>query len=221
MRQCAMVFEAIIHDMIDMNGWLGDNATAKKASLYDDLVNGIDEIVEFMESDTSATTHLALGVDITFGTDVINKLDKIKDQIEKGDLGVIKYLLTDTYRGEMKNVPKAVIGCDMKNLNEITKFWLEGKKKVLAQHRAKFMILDQIMMQLNNFAQYAEKVSQPVIAGGFNRVLKIVEKIWDEELVKLPGGEKDLSFSGDRVYNTIREYCEELNKENLQTPVKK
>jgi len=120
-QKYAMVFEAIIHDQIDMNSWLGEHATAQKASWYDDLKNGVDEIIEFEQTEASPNAHLALGVDVTFGKGIFDKMNDIKMRIDGGNIGVIKYLLTDTYRGEMKNVPRVVIGADMKNLNEIIK----------------------------------------------------------------------------------------------------
>jgi len=82
----------------------------------------------------------------------------------------------------------------------------------LAQHRVKFMILSQMMMQLNDFAQYAEKQNQPVIANGFNKVLKIVENIWDEESKNYPDESGDFNFEDDRVHSAIRSYCDDLNK---------
>ena len=211
-QKYAIVFEAIIHDQVDMNGWLGEHATAQKASWYDDLKNGIDEIIEFEQTETSPTSHLALGVDVTFGKGVVDKMNDIKHRIDSGKIGVIKYLLTDTYRDEMKNVPRVIVGVDMKNLNEIIKLWVENKKRGLAQHRIKFMILSQIMVQLNDFAQYAEKSNQPVIANSYNRVLKIVENIWDEESKKFPGEAGNFNFEDDRVCSAIRNYCDDLNK---------
>jgi len=195
-----------------MNGWLGEHATAKKASWYDDLKNGIDEIVEFDQTETSATSHLALGVDITFSKDIFKKMDDIKTRIDSGDIGVIKYLLTKTYRGEMRNVPRVVIGADMKNLNEIIKLWIDKKKKKLAQHRVKFMVLSQIMVQLNDFAEYAEKTGKHEIAGSFYKVLRIVENIWDEESKNYPSENDSFNFDEDRVYSAIKNYCDDLNK---------
>jgi len=210
MHKYAIVFEAIIHDQIDMNGWLGEHAKAKKASWYDDLKHGIDEIVEFDQTKTSSTSHLALGVDITFSTGIFKKMEDIKTRIDSGDIGVIKYLLTKTYRGEMRDVPRVVVGADMKNLNEIIKLWVDNKKKKLAQHRVKFMVLSQIMVQLNDFAEYAEKTGKHEIADSFFRVLKIVENVWDEESKKYPDGNFD--FDEDRVYIAIKSYCDDLNK---------
>lgn len=211
-QKYAIIFEAIIHDQIDMNGWAGIYATAKKASWYDDLKNGIDEIIEFEQTKISPSAHLSLAVDITFSKDISKKMNEIAAHIENGDVGVIKYLLTDTYRGEMKNVPRAIIGADMKNLQEIIKLWMDNKKKSLAQHRVKFMILSQIKMQLNSFARYADKVGQSVIANSFNRVLKIVENIWDEELKKYPDKSGDFNFEEDRVFSAMKRYCDDLSK---------
>lgn len=211
-KKYATIFEAIIHDQIDMNGWLGEYATAKKTSWYDDLKNGVDEIIEFDQTEISPSAHLALAVDITFSKNVSEKIDEIMTHIESGDVGIIKYLLTDNYRGEMNNVPRAIIGVDMKNLQEIIKLWVDNKKKSLAQHRVKFIILSQIKIQLNSFAKYAHKIGQLVIANSFNRVLKIVENIWDEELKKCPAENRDFNFEEDRVFSAIKSYCGDLSK---------
>ncbi len=206
-------FEAIIHDQIANNGWLGKGVSARRASLYDDFENGVDEIAEFEPTESSpGVNYLALNIDITFKNDITSKMEDIRKRIDKGDLGLIKYLLTDHYRGEMRNIPRVIVGTDMKNLNGLIGLWVNNEKNTLAQHRAKFMILSQIMIQLNDFADYAEKAGQMVIANGYNKVLRIVEDIWDEEIKSQGGQELNFDFMDDRVYSSIRDYCDDLNK---------
>jgi len=212
MHKYSVIAEAIIHDQIDMNSWLGESATAVKTSEYDDYKYGIDEFVNFKKTKTSPSANLALGVDITFGSDLVGKMDNIKDYIRKGDLGKIKYLLTDKYRGELRNVPRAVIGFDMKNLQELKDLWMDKKKRTLAQHPVKYMILDQMKLQLDAFARYAHGVNQPAIAEAFEEVLKVLEKINTEEVKKYAGATNDFDFESDRVYRTIKNYCLELNE---------
>lgn len=211
-KKFATVFEAIIHDQVDMNGWLGENATAQKASWYDDFKNGIDEIIEFEKNKKSSLAHLALGVDVTFSRGIAEKMNNIKMRIDRGDIGVIQYLLTKNHRGEMRNVPRVIVGVDMKSLNEIIKLWVNNKKKGLAQHRVKFLILSQIMMQLNDFAEYAEKAGKTMIADSYDGVFEIVENIWDEEEKKYSGESGDFNFEEDRVYSAIRNYCDSLSE---------
>jgi hypothetical protein len=213
MRKFSVIAEAIIHDQIDMNDWLGESATAQKTSLFDDYKYGVDEFVRFKKTKTSPTAHLALGVDITFGKGIIDKMEIIKDHVRRGDLGKIKYLLTDKYRGELRNVPRAVIGFDMKNLQELKELWIDKKRKALAQHPVKFMIIEQMKLQLEAFAQYAQKVNQPAIADAFEEVLKILERINSEEIESYTGEIGDFDFESDRVYRTIKNYCAELNKD--------
>src|SRR3989344_1880873 len=51
----ATIFEALIHKHIKESDWLGSNASSIKTSRYDDIKNGIDNIVEFKETKTSAS----------------------------------------------------------------------------------------------------------------------------------------------------------------------
>lgn len=209
MRMYSVMAEAIIHDGIDMNGWLGESATAIKTSKYDDYKNGVDEIVRFKKTKTSPSANLALGVDITFGSDLIGKMDNIKDHIRGGNLGKIKYFLTKRYRGELSDVPRAVIGFDMKNLQELKELWMDKKRKILAQHRVKFMIMEQMKLQLAAFTQYAQKVNQSAIADSIEEVYKILERISSEESKKYTGEAGDFDFESDRVFRTIKSYCAE------------
>lgn len=213
MHKYAVIAEAIIHNQIDMNGWLGGTATAVKTSKYDDYKYGVDEYVKFRKTKNSPSANLALGVDVTFGSDLVKKMETIRDHIRRGDLGKIKYLLTKSFRGELSNVPRAVVGFDMKNLQELKELWMNGKKRALAQHPVKFMILGQMKLQLEAFTRYAQKVNQPHIAETIEEVLKIIERISHEELKEYAGDKNGFDFESDRVYRAIKEYCPEINQD--------
>ena len=55
---------------LKVNNWLGPEATAIKSSRYDDIKNGVDNIVEFHKEEDFSSSHLALAIDETFSHDV-------------------------------------------------------------------------------------------------------------------------------------------------------
>src|SRR5690606_659085 len=85
----ADIFEAIIFDQGEMSEWFGKNVTTVKTSKYDDIVNGIDAILEFEEK--QRRSHLALGIDATYQTFADQKIDRIRNRIERGEMGKVKY----------------------------------------------------------------------------------------------------------------------------------
>src|SRR3989344_2551324 len=79
-KRWATVFEAIVHNHVELDDWLGSEARTVRPSRYDDYMNGVDTIVEFGGAQGSEKTesHLALAIDVAYGASLTNKLDRIK-----------------------------------------------------------------------------------------------------------------------------------------------
>ena len=77
-KMLADVFETMIYDQMD-NEWLGPDAVAIKTARYDDIKNGVDQVVEFQEGKGSAS-HLALAIDATTSDDLGKKVERIKEK---------------------------------------------------------------------------------------------------------------------------------------------
>jgi len=210
----AKIFEAIVHEQIEINNWLGENAFTKKAARFDDIKNGIDEIVEFKPEDISKTSHLALAIDVTFRKDLTEKMEKIKDDITVGKLSTIKYFKSDSLniRGEKVNVPKVIIGADNKMLNNVMMIWLKGENRKLTNQPMKFLILEEVFIQLKGFKDYAIRVGQTGVANDIDKVFKIIEEIYNKESASGNREEIKMSIGQDKVYSAIKEYQEKLQE---------
>src|ERR1700761_3581868 len=62
-KKLASVFEAIVTQEIELNDWLGPDVTTRRASLFDDIQNGVDTIASIQESEN--TNYFGLAIDVT------------------------------------------------------------------------------------------------------------------------------------------------------------
>jgi len=225
-RKVSTVFEAIIFDQVEANNWLGETARTIKSSRYDDIKNGIDLIVEFPEEELSAS-HLALAVDVTLSSELENKLRDIKRDIERGKMGTIKYFKSEALniRGEKSNIPKVVIGTDYHTFTEVVDLWMsrdtaEGgaAKDKLVKHPIQFILLEEILMQLEKFEDYARKIKQEKVAEEYKRVKEIIEEVYRKKLVLYEEllNKKDVIVQKDGVYQAIQNYLDRLSSQKIR-----
>lgn len=207
----ADVFEAILFEQAEMNEWLGKNVSTIKTTRYDDIKNGVDSIAEFQEEDRAS--HLALAIDATTSGDLNKKIERIKKEIEKGEMARIKYFFSEHVskhqgfgRGEKVNIPRVVIGADRNVIKELSELWLENNNKELANHPIQFQILEEIIIQCGVFKNYAAKIQdgkdRTKIVNMYNKTQEIVKEIYDEK-IKTIGDE---SFRRDDVFEAIKEH---------------
>ncbi len=172
------IFEAIIFEQIEQSNWLGESATTIQPADFDDFVHGVDCVVEIEESPT-ATSHLALAMDVTISGRFGDKFAHIKKSIDAGELTRIKYFATDVgnFKGEKTLIPHVVIAVDRKTLYSMIKAWVNKDHEALAEHPAQVKILEEIRLQLKAFAKYAESVNKPKLVEVYQHSLAIVERI--------------------------------------------
>jgi hypothetical protein len=197
----AVILEGIINEQIELSDWFGADASTIVPSRYDDIVNGVDCIVEFEEGENSAS-HLALAIDAVSSTGVRKKFERIKHDIDNGHLAEIKYFASAFLgiRGEKSNVPKVVIGADRKHIREVMELWLNNKRKELAEHYLQIQILKEIKIQLEVFIQYANSKGKPDMANIYKKALLIVKRIIREK----NNASYDIDkIEEDSVYNAI------------------
>ena len=199
-QRLALVFEALVLDQTERSNWLGTDAMTIRASKFDDYVNGVDMIVEFPEE---ISRHLALAVDVTTSDLLVKKFLRIREEIDNGRLSQIKYFNSKNFRGELKNVPRVIIGADRSTIRQVGELWLENKNKELAVHPVRKIILDEIMVQLKAFSDYAVSRGKKDIADSYGASLKIIKRIIDEDKER----NAPLSPINDKVFSAIIEYC--------------
>lgn len=186
LRKFSQVLEAIIHEQAELNEWFGANVVSIRPALYDDVKNGVDEILEFENPERQAN-YLALAVDVTYSKNLENKLKRIKGEILAGKLSKIKYFVSKEMglKGELSKVPRIVIAMKIKTLQEIAELWLQGKNSALGKHEVQLQILRESLLQLEVFGRFAEKHNQTEIALAYNKTANILKRALDEKLAIL------------------------------------
>lgn len=221
-NKLATIFEAMIYDQSERSNWLGNNAMTIKTSRYDDIKNGIDLIVEVPDKEKPTASHLALAVDVTFSDDLRDKMRKIKREIDSNKLATVKYFKSDflDFRGEKSNIPKVVVGADYKTLENVIDLWKSEEneeyrkeyRKLLERHHIQFIILDEIMLQLHNYKEYARKRNKKSAFESYDKVIETVQDINGEkqELREEILADDNSKIENDKVFSAIKE---NLNKE--------
>jgi len=104
--------------------WFGENAYLIRTSEYDDVINGVDLVVEFdLGSEDDEPRRVALTVDVTTAVEKSVLEKKIKRNAEKtftrkGDKKAqIKYFKSEAndYKGPLENIVPIVIGLEWQN----------------------------------------------------------------------------------------------------------
>ena len=206
-NKLATILEAILHDQAELNEWLGPNVYTINTSRYDDIKNGVDIVAEFIEKKHSAS-YLGLAIDATFSTNINNKIQRIKNEIKKGDLAKIKYFKSNrmNFRGELSKIPRVIIGANANTIQKLGELWFKRKNKEIEQHPIQFQILDQILIQLETFEKYAEQNNRPEIVKIYQKTHKIIMKIYEEK-------ESSINDSGirDSMFEKIKKAMDNFN----------
>lgn len=202
-RKMGKIFEAIVFEQSEMNEWLGETATTIEAARWDDIVNGVDSIVEFEEGPSSAS-HLALAMDVTVSGRTSDKFGHIKQHIDSGKLTTIKYFESDflNIKGEKSLVPHVVIGVDKKTLYDLVDAWVKKDQKRLAAHPVQIKILEEMRVQMEAFGEYAKQTGQDKILQVYKKTQGIIEEIMNGKQIK-PADIKE-AYLFDDVMESIR-----------------
>lgn len=200
----AEVLEAIMYHQIGHGDWFGKDATTMKSSKYDDYFNGSDLILELTDLEEKLS-HLSLSIDVTFGTATEQeKFSKIKENIDQGTLGKLKYFNFDQ-KGPVK-IPQVIIGVEKDLVVKLAGLWsdestLKTKSEAtLKDHPVQRVILSEIFLQLQVFRNYAESTGKDNLVSIFEKDLKIIESILREK------GFADIGdLRNDKVFAAIRE----------------
>ena len=200
-RDFGEFLEFIINEQVELGNWLGDNVLTYPASEIDDYEAGVDSVAEILEDD-SETSHFALAMDATIGGDSVTKLRRIKDEIDGGELGGIKYFHSERtgFKGSLKNVPRVVVAVDGETIKELASMWMSGDKKGLNSHKVQFQILKEIILQAEVFRDYASRVGKEEIAEQYGDLAERMQKIYDQ---KIQTAEVEMD-DFDSAYNALK-----------------
>lgn len=234
------LFEAIVNDQIDRSAWFGEGAEVIVPSRYDDLINGVDSIVEFEETQDANPSHLALAVDITkSGVQLQRKFGDIKRSIEDGKLSEIKYFASERVRGELRQVPRVVVGADQRTMEEVADLLLRFKirqqhpalrkesglseqeiaaaqnefrtvRDALKDHPLQFQLLSEMQRELEGFRNYASSIGKHKVARIYERALQTVNRILEGRIRGKNFSAIDQTMRSDGVYDMIMEQAEKF-----------
>lgn len=172
------IFNALLIEQFEKNDWMGEDAFTAGTAKYDKYKTGMSNITEFRKE--TGVSYMAMGIRATLSRNTGNiesKLLEIKDNIKKGELANIKYFVSDYHRGELKNVPSVIVGCDKEMLFDAVELWLGNKNKELAKHPLQFLVLDQIVGQLEYFKKEARSRGKYDLADKYGKVLKNIDEV--------------------------------------------
>ncbi len=198
------IFEHMLHTHIGEAEWFGDSVQSVFPSIYDDLFNGVDLILE-QNVGRGAFAFSTLAIDATFSAQgAIQKLERTRDFLAKGNLGGIKYFKSEKADivGRMDSVPHFIIGLGRPALfSMVSQYVQKGAVKEVNQE-ARRMVLEQIVTQANYF-------SKLLTARGFEEKADKYARIESEMTHLLTGliQTSGAKIPSDEVYQAILGYC--------------
>ena len=203
-KKLADILEVIIHEQILEAGWLGPSARAIKTTPFDDIVNGVDEVVEFDEPPRGAS-HLALSLDITFGTGLRSKFERVRHEIDSGKLARVKYFKSRGFRGEKTHLPRVVVGTERRHVLELARLWVDDGKgqTLLKQSPFRRLLLKEIALELKAFSEYAHKGGKEDAVLEYDRAHAIITAVSDRQDAFAHSDE----WSDDRVCAAIERHA--------------
>ncbi len=172
----AETLEAIMLEHTELSDWLGPNAETIKTTEFDDIVNGVDMVLEFNEN--NSTQRLALGIDVTFGVNNMRKkFDRIRDEIHADELAQVKYFKAHGYQGSLRQLPRLIVGVEMERIINLAGLWDRKENKALADHITKDILVDELERQLRTFLIYAQSVHAPNAARSYTQALATLKNV--------------------------------------------
>ncbi len=172
-------------------------------------------MVEFNEDDT--TRHLALGIDVTFGTlSIQKKFDRILDEIEKDTLAQVKYFRAHGYEGSLKQLPRVVVGVDIDKVIAIAGYWERQENKTLGSHVAKDIIANEIEKQLRTFLLYAQSIGKQNAARSYTQAFNTVRRMHSTRNGFSDDKSRMEQVHNDHVYSVIMDQLKRFQPPSRQ-----
>lgn len=227
-KKMSEVMEAILIDPKVIRSWYGFTdeegrqlceVNAMGTSELDDYANGVDAVWELKHL-TEGTSHLALGVDVTFSSDFEEKIKYIKGGIDNGQMAKVEYFFPKwgDVKGEMANIPQVVIGADAQHLTELALLWskAEERKQEIEVHPMQRLILEEIMYQLPVYEKYARKFGKDEIADKIAVTINKFKKLYDIAIDKVAGYQDFIE--DDKVFAHLKDYLQKFDEIESKSP---
>jgi hypothetical protein len=124
-KMISEALEVVIHTQAESSNWFGENALTTRTTEYDDLVNGVDIVVEFDIGSELEPQIIALAIDASMlpkFSSVKKKIDNnIKKVVDNTKPMKVKYFESqiDGQKKKLNMIVPAVIGLEGNNANEL------------------------------------------------------------------------------------------------------
>lgn len=191
------ILEAVVCEHGELSEWFGPKSQVIKTARFDDYINKIDMVVE-TETEDRQFSHMALGIDVTFGSrDLHKKFDAIKARIDDGTLGEIRYFHSDrqNFTGRLGKIPQVVVGVEIERVKELGLLWMNRRNKELREHSVQVTILEEAALQLETFTKYAKGIGKDELVTILERELqKINELLAQKRATGIKGLKQDKVF---------------------------
>ncbi len=229
-------FEILLADQIYDGEWLGSNAMSIRTSRFDDVLGGVDMIVEFDREDE--IERMALAVDASTTSDMNQMERKIKRNIRRvtDDFWPleVKYFQSqianengEYFKGGIENLIPVVVGADRRNADRIfdifselitlekrrddeskeRRRWLREK---LSRHPIQEVFFEQVRIQLEMYRSIiAEKGGS---AKDVESLLNIIKEAEEER--KELGFSSSEAIEGDTTLDNIRIIGQKYTRQN-------
>ena len=124
----------------------------------------------------------------------------------------IKYFKSENedFMGRLSNIPRLVIGADTKTIDELMEFEIGRKNKELADYFLQYQIIDEMIMQLDIFSKYAEKISKFDLAERYKLSLKIIKQILSNKRKNISKAQLNFMNVRDSFINSLEYYCDDV-----------
>lgn len=199
-KRAAEIFEAIMLEQSELSNWFGENASTIKTSEFDDIVNGVDMVIE-VDEPGSSPGHVALAVDVSFGTiGIERKIARAKTEIDQNNSGNVKYFFSEKtgFKGQLTRVPRIVLGVEKARVAELIGLDMNKRLKDLAQHPIQRVIAAETCTQLEIFSKYAQSKGNMAAANTYGRAFQFMQRTLSNQR-RMPIGD----LGNDRVFERI------------------
>ncbi|MBI4121648.1 MAG: hypothetical protein HY470_01685 [Candidatus Ryanbacteria bacterium] len=210
-HKLSMIFEGLTLDMINnkQTRWFGESIEAQKTSEFDDYENAVDLILT-VKDQQRPDRYLTLAIDVTYSVlERDHKFIEIQEEVSSGRLSRVKYFRASDGTYGLNNVPRAVVAIDRKTLDELTLLWSNGNLADLEVHQARFMVLDELFVQMKAFAELARAKKHSEAADQFEHLARVIEGV----LSKFPRRPKREELASDTGYASIIALAEKTHRE--------
>jgi hypothetical protein len=135
--------------------WFGENTNAFLTSEYDDEINYIDGLIEFLPpKKVERYRLLGLNFDATFTSNlegISTKILALKNDLDRYNIPKAKYFKNPVTDMNGVQLPKVVLGCDSESINRLVEIINKGDFEALANDPVQDKLLSQAEKQLSEF----------------------------------------------------------------------